>query len=82
VVWLGPLDGLALDPAGVAAIPPPLDVRPELKPEDVDWLNAQMAVAGRPPVTYARALPPPPVLPAGVRPPVDTSWITMATVRG
>lgn len=85
-----------LNLAGVAMIPPPLDVRPELTDDDVDWLNTQLQLGGRPPVVYARQLPKPPLppsgrtpawadtiaVPSGHRPPPDTGWITMTTVRG
>jgi hypothetical protein len=42
-------------------IPPPVAVMPELTAEDVAWLNDQMALTDRPPVSYARELPRPPV---------------------
>lgn len=58
--------GLSL--AGVAAIPPPLAVRPEMTDGDVTWLNEQMALTERPPVRYARQLPAPPPPPSGRRP--------------
>lgn len=45
---------------GLDCIPPPLAIRPELKQEDVDWLNDQMAITGKPPVKYSRRLPRPP----------------------
>lgn len=50
----------SLNLAGVAMIPPPLAVRPELTDDDVDWLNTQLQLVGRPPVVYARRLPQPP----------------------
>lgn len=46
-----------LNLAGVAMIPPPLAVMPELAVDDVAWLNEQMALTDRPPVRYARELP-------------------------
>lgn len=56
--------------SGVAMIPPPLAVMPELAADDVAWLNEQMALTGRPPVRYARELPVP--LPsAGLRLPTE-----------
>lgn len=56
--------GQKLNAAGVAMIPPPLAVRPELTADDVAWLNEQMALTDRPPVRYARDLPVP-VPPSG-----------------
>jgi hypothetical protein len=71
-----------LNRAGVAAIPPPLAVRPELTDEDVAWLNEQLALTSRPPVQYARVLPAAPLPPSGARLATDTSWIAMTAVRG
>jgi hypothetical protein len=53
--------GQKLNAAGVAMIPPPLAVRPELTADDVAWLNEQMAHTERPPVRYAREMPLPPM---------------------
>lgn len=72
MVWTGPTTpqsaidnwGQKLNAAGVAMIPPPLAVRPELTADDVAWLNEQMALTERPPVRYARKLPDPPRPPA------------------
>ena len=82
MVWVGPLTAQGLNAAGVAAIPPPLAVRPELNDDDIAWLNEQLALTSRPPVRYARALPLPPPPPPGARAAADTSWITTAVVRG
>lgn len=60
MVWTGPV-GQKLNHAGVAMIPPPVAVVPELTADDVAWLNDQMALTERPPVRYARELPRPPV---------------------
>lgn len=62
-------------------IPPPLAVCPELTDDDVAWLNGQLALTERPPMTYAREVPVP-ALPSGKRPSPVTGWITMTEVRG
>lgn len=89
MVWTGPTTppsaieywGQRLVPSGVAMIPPPLDVRPELADDDIDWLNDQLSLVDRPDRRYARELPPPPPPPSGKSPP-DTGWITMTHIRG
>lgn len=75
MVWLGPITpqsaidnwGQKLNAAGVAMIPPPTAVHPELTDDDVAWLNDQLALTERPPMRYARTLPPPPLPPGGAR---------------
>ena len=60
MVWTGPV-GQRLNLAGVAMIPPPLAVRPELTAADVEWLNRHMDLTGRPSLRYAREEPRPPI---------------------
>lgn len=79
MVWSGPV-GQRVNLAGVAMIPPPMAVRPELTADDVAWLNEQMALTERPPVQYARAVPIP-ALPSGRCPAPPTGWITTTEVR-
>ncbi len=52
--------GQKANAAGIAMIPPPTALRPELTDDDVVWLNGQMELTGRPSVQYARSLPTPP----------------------
>jgi hypothetical protein len=79
MVWTGPV-GQRTNLAGVAMIPPPLAVCPELTADDVAWLNEQMALTDRPPVRYARELPIPP-LPSGRRPSGESWFPTRERIR-
>ena len=73
MVWTGPV-GQREVPGGREMIPPPLAVRPEFTDDDVRWLNAQMQLTGKPPVRYAREMPPPPPPPWGL-------WMQTESIR-